>query len=363
MIPVTKPYLPDINKYFEYINKCYLNQQLTNNGPLVKELKKRLENHLGVKYLLPVANGTLALQIAYKTLGISEKVITTPFTFIATSSSLQWEGIKPIYADIDPDSLNLSPEKVELALRPDVSAILPVHVYGNPCDVEAFDEIANNNNLKVIYDGAHAFDVRLHGRSVLEWGDASILSFHATKVFHTVEGGAVIFKEQEDYERACRLINFGYEDRKLLDVGINAKMSEFHAAMGLCVLDELDTVYNKRKLIHDVYQNELCSLLQMPKWREGATRNYSYFPVLFSSEYALLRCQKILNEADIYPRRYFYPSLDEIFKVQDFDCPVSRDIGRRVLCLPTYPSLSQNDQFDIINLICSQIRRNHMVSD
>jgi dTDP-4-amino-4,6-dideoxygalactose transaminase len=226
----------------QYIERCYENNQLTNNGPLAQELKARLEEYLGVQNLLLVANGTLALQIAYKVLGVSGKAITTPFTFVATSSSLRWEGIEPVYADIDAQSLDLSPEKVLEVIDPEVTALVPVHVYGNPCDVEAFDRIAKEHGLKVIYDAAHAFGVRLNGKSILQWGDAATLSFHATKVFHTVEGGAIIFKKREDYERACRLINFGYEGGEVVDEGINAKMSEFHAAMGLCMLDEIDTV-------------------------------------------------------------------------------------------------------------------------
>ncbi|SAI89289.1 hypothetical protein MBBA_2448 [Methanoculleus bourgensis] len=354
MIPVTKPHLPEIGRYIRYIERCYENNQLTNNGPLAQELKARLEEYLGVQNLLLVANGTLALQIAYKALGVSGKAITTPFTFVATSSSLRWEGIEPVFADIDGKTLDLCPEKTREALDPDVTALVPVHVYGNPCDVEAFDEIAREHDLKVIYDAAHAFGVRLNGKSVLEWGDAATLSFHATKVFHTVEGGAIVFKRREDYERACRLINFGYEGGEVVDEGINAKMSEFHAAMGLSMLDEIEAVLAKREEVHQRYYEALESLYEMPVWKEGATRNYAYFPVLFPSEEALLKTQESLNEAGIFPRRYFYPSLDTLGSGRsDGGSPISRDRARRVLCLPIYPALPLDVQDRIVSIMVS----------
>ena len=356
MIPVTKPHLPEIGRYIRYIERCYENNQLTNNGPLAQELKARLEEYLGVQNLLLVANGTLALQIAYKALGVSGKAITTPFTFVATSSSLKWEGIEPVYADIDAQSLDLCPEKVLEAIDPEVTALVPVHVYGNPCDVEAFDEIAKEHDLKVIYDAAHAFGVRLNGRSILQWGDAATLSFHATKVFHTVEGGAIVFKKREDYERACRLINFGYDSGEVVDEGINAKMSEFHAAMGLCMLDEIDTVLQKREEVHRRYYEALESLYEMPVWKEGATRNYAYFPVLFPSEDALLKTQERLNEAGIFPRRYFYPSLDTRgYDLSDGENPISRDRASRVLCLPMYPALPLGVQDKIVSIMTSYL--------
>jgi dTDP-4-amino-4,6-dideoxygalactose transaminase len=354
MIPVTRPHLPEISKYLGYVERCYENHQLTNNGPLVQELKARLEDYMGVKNLLLVANGTLALQIAYRVLGVSGKAITTPFTFVATSSSLRWEGIEPVYADIDAQSLNLSTDNTRAVLNRDVTAIVPVHVYGNPCDVEAFDEIAKDHNLKVIYDAAHAFGVRLNGKSVLQWGDAATLSFHATKVFHTVEGGAIIFKKREDYERACRLINFGYEEGEIVDEGINAKMSEFHAAMGLSVLDEIEIVLKKREGVYYRYYEALNDHFEMPAWKEGATRNYGYFPVLFPSEKALLKTQQRMNEAGIFPRRYFYPSLDTRgYGRSGGGSPISRDRAKRVLCLPMYATLPLDAQDKIISMLAS----------
>jgi dTDP-4-amino-4,6-dideoxygalactose transaminase len=354
VIPVTRPHLPEKSRYLGYISRCYENCQLTNNGPLVQELKARLEDYLGVQNLLLVANGTLALQIAYKALGVTGKAITTPFTFVATSSSLKWEGIEPVFADIDGETLDLSPEKTREVLDPEVTALVPVHVYGNPCDVEAFDKIAREHDLKVIYDAAHAFGVRLNGKSVLQWGDAATLSFHATKVFHTVEGGAIVFKKKEDYERACRLINFGYEEGEVVDEGINAKMSEFHAAMGLSMLDEIETVLAKRGEVHYRYYEILKDHFEMPLWKEGATRNYAYFPVLFPSEDALLKTQQRLNEAGIFPRRYFYPSLDALgYGKPGEKSPISRDRARRVLCLPMYPALPLGVQDRIISIMIS----------
>lgn len=352
MIPVTRPWLPDKNKYLDYITRCFENQQLTNNGPLVQELKARLEKYLGVENLLLVANGTLALQIAYKTLGVSGKAITTPFTFIATSSSLRWEGIEPVYADIDEESLNLSPQKTLDILDPEVTAIVPVHVYGNPCDVEAFDRIANEHNLRIIYDAAHAFGVRLDGKSILQWGDAATLSFHATKVFHTIEGGAIVFKKKEDYDRACRLINFGYDAGEVIDEGINAKMSEFHAAMGLCMLDEIDIVLKKREDIYFRYYKVLKDHFEMPVWKEGATRNYGYFPLLFPSEEALLNAASRLNEAGVYPRRYFFPSLDKLRYGKFYSvCPISRDRAERIICLPLFYGVEKKTVEDIGNIL------------
>ena len=352
MIPVTRPHLPEMSRYLDYISRCYENCQLTNNGPLVQELKARLEDYLGVQNLLPVANGTLALQIAYKALGVSGKAVTTPFSFVATTSSLKWEGIEPVFADINGKTLNLCPEKSKEVLDKDVTAMVPVHVYGNPCDVGTFEQIAEDHDVKVIYDAAHAFGVRLNGRSILRWGDAATLSFHATKVFHTVEGGAIVFKKKEDYERACRLINFGYEKGEVVDEGINAKMSEFHAAMGLSMLDEIETVLQKRGEVHCRYYEALAEHFETPLWMNGATRNYGYFPVLFPSEDALLQTQKRLNEEGIFPRRYFYPSLETLGYCQPSGRNlISIDRARRVLCLPIYPVLPLDIQENIISIL------------
>lgn len=354
MIPVTKPHLPDRKKLAAYIDGIYERGWLTNNGPLVQELTRRLETHLGVENVLLVANGTLALQIAFRTLGVTGSAVTTPFSFVATTSALQWEGITPVFADIDPQTLCIDPKQVEAAVTQNTSALVPVHVFGNSCDVEALDDIAQRHNLKTIYDGAHAFGVNYKDRSLLSYGDAATLSFHATKLFHSIEGGAIIFKHKADLERARLLINFGYDNGEIRSLGINAKMSEFHAAMGLCVLDEIKQIQAGRSRVCELYREELEGRVRLPIWNSHCTRNHSYFPVLFDDEAALLRVQRALNDEGINPRRYFYPSLDSLDYIESpipIRQPVASDIARRVLCLPLYPELNNN----LVHTICQAI--------
>jgi dTDP-4-amino-4,6-dideoxygalactose transaminase len=345
MIPVTKPYLPNRSNLDKYIDGIYERKWLTNNGPLVQELTERLEKYLGVQHLLLVSNGTVALQIAYKALGISSlnqkpapEAITTPFTFVATASAMKWEGINPIFVDIDKDTWCLNTSDIELAITENTRAIVPVHVFGNPCNVEEISEIANRHNLKVIYDAAHAFGVNYDDFSVLNWGDAATLSFHATKIFHTVEGGAVVFKSKDDLDKARRLINFGLnKSNEIEDVGINAKMSEFNAAMGLAVLDEIDKNILERETVWKIYDREFPSLLKRQLFNTKSTSNFAYFPVLLDSELETKSFIVNLNDKGIYPRRYFYPSLADIpqFKYSK-EVPVSRDIASRIICMPLY---------------------------
>lgn len=353
MINITKPYLPDQNKLNEYIDKIYDTAWLTNNGPLVQELTKRLEEYLGVENLLLVCNGTLALQVAYKVLGIKGNAITTPFSFVATTSSLVWEGIEPIFVDIDPDTFCIDPSKIEDAITVKTTAIVPVHVFGNACEVEEIESIAKKHNIKTIYDGAHAFGVKYKGESLLSCGDATTLSFHATKLFHTIEGGAIIFKNREDYERAKLMINFGINDSNLIaELGINAKMNEFQAAMGLCVLDEMDIILEKRANISQHYKESLKSVIHFQDYNQKSNNNYSYFPVVFKNEDELLKIECLLNEKGIYPRRYFYPSLDLLDYIKPTqNCTISRDIASRILCLPIYPDLRQEEQTKIISIL------------
>ncbi len=352
MITVTKPYLPERAKLDKYIDRIYDTCRLTNDGPLVRELTRRLEEYLGVKHLLLVANGTLALQIAYRALGITGTALTTPFSFVATSSTLIWEGITPKYVDIDPETFNMDPGLVERSITDDTTAIIPVHVFGNPCEVERIDEIAKKNDLKVIYDAAHTFGVRYKGESILNHGDAATLSFHATKTYHTIEGGAIAFKEKEALDRARLLINFGITGPdKIEGLGINAKMNEFQAAMGLAVLDSIDHIVEKRSQVWRYYHERLKDSFQLQKWNPHATNNYGYFPVLFKDEEALLRCQKRLNERDIYPRRYFYPSLDSVEYIRGERMEVSRDIAGKVLCLPVYAEITKPTMNQVIRNI------------
>ena len=352
MIPVTTPYLPSREKLEEYIDGIYERKWLTNNGPLVQELTQRLEKHLGVENLLLVSNGTLALQIAYRVLGIHEKfdnqspqAITTPFSFIATASSLKWEGIDPIFVDINPDTWCIDPKNIESAITSKTRAIVPVHVFGNPCDVESIQTIADHYGIKVVYDAAHAFDVTYKGKSILKYGDASILSLHATKLFHSVEGGVIIFKRKEDFEKAKKLINFGISSPDCIDeLGINAKMGEFHAAMGLCVLDEISGVKAKRRKIWESYSQTLSNTIVMQKWSDYAVNNCAYFPIVLSSENDVLNLIQNLAVKDIQLRRYFHPSLESISALGDYkELPISKNISSRVICLPLYSSLNVNE--------------------
>ena len=350
MINVTKTYLPNKEKYKKYIDEIYENDWITNNGPLVQRLEKRLAEYLEVKNVVLVSNGTTALEIAYRTLGLKGFVITTPFSFVATTSSLVTNQLLPIFADIDSDSLNLDPKNIENLITPNTSAILPVHVFGNACEVEDIEQIANKHNLKVIYDAAHAFDVKYKDNSILNYGDISTLSFHATKLFHTIEGGALIVNDDNLAQKARYLINFGIENAESIPhLGTNAKMNEFEAAMGLCVLDDIKEIEEKRKIVVENYRKELKGLVQFQKQNENATENYSYFPVVFKNEEELLKVQKALNEKQIFPRRYFYPSLDTLEYIEPKqECKKSREISKRILCLPIFAELGKDAQENII---------------
>lgn len=352
MIPVNKPYLPAFDKYSKYLERVYDKAWLTNNGPLVQELKIRLEEYLGVKNLLPVANGTLAMQLAYKVFNLKGNAVTTPFTFIATSSSLAWEGIVPKFADVDPQTYNLCPVKAAQAIDDQTSAIVPVHVYGNPCDVDAFEKIGKERKVKVIYDAAHAFGVKVNGNSVLNYGDASTLSFHATKVFHTVEGGAVIFKNSDDYERALLMTNFGIDTKtmNIVDGGINTKMSEVHAAMGLAVLDDIDVIMYNRSKLFLAYQEKLSGYVSFPTWHSDADFNGAYFPVSFESQAVSENVLKMLAANGITARRYFSPSLNKsIVFNNNNQAPNAESLATRTLCLPLFYDMSIND-IDLISL-------------
>jgi dTDP-4-amino-4,6-dideoxygalactose transaminase len=357
MINDTKTYLPNKEKYKQYIDEIYENGWLTNNGPLVQRLEKRLAEYLGVKNLILVSNGTVALEIAYRTLDIKGFAITTPFSFVATTSSLVTNSILPIFADIDENSFNLNQKNIEKLITPNTSVIVPVHVFGNACEVEEIERIARKHNLKVIYDAAHAFDVKYKDQSVLNYGDISTLSFHSTKLFHSIEGGALIINDDELVQKARYLINFGIKNtEEIPELGTNAKMNEFEAAMGLCVLDDIEEIKEKRKDILETYRNELKDLVRFQDKNENATENYSYFPIVFKNEEQLLKVQKALNEKDIFPRRYFYPSLDTLEYIEPKqECKISRDISKRILCLPLYAELELTILNDIIKTIKDNI--------
>ena len=355
-IYVTKTYLPDQQKYQAYVEQIFESKRVSNNGALVRLLQEKLEKHLGVKHVLLVSSGTVALQIAYRLMGLSGEVITTPFSFVATTSSLVWEGLKPVFADIDPLSFNIDVNNIEKLVTENTSAIVPVHVFGNACEIEKIEEIASRHQLKVIYDAAHAFGVDYKNKSILNYGNLSILSFHATKLFHTIEGGALILNDDDMYLKAKEIINFGIDAESgtgaIEILGINAKMNEFEAAMGLCLLDDINLIIDGRKKVYEYYKKNLQHVLQVQKINSNATMNYSYFPVLFDSEDKLLQTLNKLNAKEIFPRRYFYPSLDALpYLKRTAIQPVSEDVSRRVLCLPLYPGLEPEIQNKIIDII------------
>lgn len=356
MIPVTKAYLPNKDKYQDYVEGIFRRGWLTNNGCLVKELEDRLQDYLGVKHLIVVANGTLALQLAYKALALKGEVITTPFSFVATTSSLVWEGLQPVFVDIDPASYNIDPTKIEAKISKNTSALVPVHVFGNPCEVEQIQQIAKRHNLKVVYDAAHAFDSQYKGRSVLSYGDISTLSFHATKLFHTTEGGAIITNDDELAGKIRLMMNFGIASAtQIKSVGINAKMNEFEAAMGLCVLDEMALIKTSRAEVWQIYRQALTEpTLSFQRWHDDSDNNHAYAPILFASESKLLAAQAKLKSQQIFARRYFYPSLDTLPHLSDKQaCKHSRDIARRILCLPLFTGLKKQQQDKIIACIKS----------
>jgi dTDP-4-amino-4,6-dideoxygalactose transaminase len=352
LIPVTKAYLPNKENYKSYVDEIFDSGWLTNNGPLLQKLEQRLAEYLGVKNLILVANGSLALQLAYKALDLKGEVITTPFSFVATTSTLAWEGLKPVFADINVDTFNLDPNNVEPLINKNTSAIVPVHVFGNPCEVEVIKTIADKHKLRVIYDAAHAFGIKYKGQSVLNYGDVSTVSFHATKLFHTIEGGSVITQDDELAKKIRLLINFGITSPATIgSVGTNAKMNESEAAMGLCILDEIENIKQQRSEIWQEYAQKLPGLVKFQQWNTHSKNNHAYAPVLFESEVQLLKVEAKLKENQILPRRYFYPSLDTLDYLQNNQtCLVSRDIASRVLCLPIYPGMEHVDIHNILRV-------------
>jgi dTDP-4-amino-4,6-dideoxygalactose transaminase len=357
MINVTKPYLPDINKYNKYVSRIFESEWLTNNGQFVQELQRRLERYLGIKNLVLVSNGTLALQIAYKALELKGEVLTTPFSFVATSSSLVWEGLKPKYVDIDRETFNIDKTKISSAITDETCAIAPVHVFGNPCEIDKIQDVAKQNNLKVVYDAAHTFGVNYKGKSVLSYGDISTISFHSTKLFHTIEGGAIVVNDDKLYEKIKLMINFGIKTEGEIEIlGTNSKMNEFQAVMGLCILDDMEFILNGRKKVHDYYIENLPKELQLQKRNINSTHNYAYFPVVFDSEKTLLRVKEKLNQNEINPRRYFYPSLDNLpYNSQNDEVPISNNISKRILCLPIYDTLKEEELEKIVKILRESI--------
>lgn len=356
MIPVTKPFLPPMEEYTKLLEGVWKRQWLTNMGPLASDLEIRLKEYLNINHLLFVTNGTIALQMAIKALDITGEIITTPFSFVATTSSIVWEGCTPVFVDIDKDTLCIDTTKIEEAITEKTQAILATHVYGNPCDVEAIDKIAKKHNLKVIYDGAHAFGVKINDKSIFEYGDIGTCSLHATKLFHTVEGGLVTTNNATILKKLASIRNFGISGPESFDnLGINGKNSEFHAAMGLVNLNYIDKILEKRKELAQYYDKKLENVKAIkPKWHKNTTENYPYYVILLESEELLLKIKTALDAHEIFTRRYFYPSLANTLPyLNPINFEVTDEIAKRALCLPFYYDLT----FEEIDLIARLILR------
>ena len=348
MIPVTRTTLPDLEEYQAYLQQIWQSGQLTNNGALSRQLQAEVMTFLGAKNLTLVSNGTLALQLAIKALELQGEIITTPYSYVATTNTILWEGCTPVFVDVDSESFCINPNLIEAAITERTTGILATHVYGYPCDVSRIQEIADRHHLKVIYDAAHAFGVRLHGESLLNRGDCSTLSFHATKLFHTAEGGGIVCRDTAIAERISLMSKFGHigED-EYLDLGINAKISELHAAMGLAVLPKVTEIITARRQCSAWYDELLYGLgLQRPRMIEGLEYNYAYYPIIFKTHQTMMAVREALQKQDIFPRRYFYPSLNTLSFLHESlrcSCPVSESLALRVLSLPLYTTLSRRD--------------------
>ena len=353
MINVTQSFLPPINEYTNILQKSWNKKWITNRGELILELEEKLKNFLGVDFLTITTNGTLPLQIAIKTLNLEGEIMTTPFSYIASSSVISWENCTPIYVDIHPEYLTIDETKIEEKITNKTVAILATHVFGNPCNVEEIEKIAKKHNLKVIYDAAHCFGVKYNEKSIFNFGDVSTCSFHATKIFHTGEGGCMITRDKELHEKLFYHHNFGHNGPEdFHGIGINAKTSELQAAMGLAVFNHLDEIFEGRKKAVETYDQFIdFSKIKKIKLRENTDWNYHYYPVIFESEEILLRVKEALNKENIFPRRYFYPSLNTVQYLNGAEMPISESISKRIACLPLYAELQPEMVEKISNLI------------
>jgi dTDP-4-amino-4,6-dideoxygalactose transaminase len=361
---VTQPALPPLEEFTKLLEQIWETKVLTNNGPFHQELEEKIANYLGVKYISLFSNGTLALITALQALRITGEVITTPFSFVATTHSLWWNNIKPVFADIEPDCFNLDPDKVEAAITPQTTAIMPVHVYGNPCNLKRFQQIADTYGLKLIYDAAHAFGVKINGESVLNFGDLSILSFHATKVYNTIEGGAIVCPDEKTKFRIDHLRNFGFTgETTVIEPGINAKMNELQSAFGILQLKYVDDCIARRKKATLIYREHLSGIKGISFLNDihGVQHNYSYFPILIDeSKFGLSRdgLYESLKKNNIIGRRYFYPLISSFSSYRSLsssnpsNLPVAEEVARKVICLPLFPELD----IKTIEFICDSIR-------
>jgi dTDP-4-amino-4,6-dideoxygalactose transaminase len=357
---VTQPTLPPLEEFNEYLKEIWASKWLTNNGRFHQEFEKALCEYLGVKYISVFSNGTLALITALQALRITGEVITTPFSFVATTHALWWNGIKPIFVDIEPETFTINPEKIEAAITPQTTGILPVHVYGNPCKIDKIKKIADTYGLKVIYDAAHCFGEKINGNSIFSFGDLSVLSFHATKVFTSIEGGAIVCHDENTKKRIDYLKNFGFADEvTVVAPGINAKMNEFQAAFGLLQLKYIDEYIEKRKQLVEVYRNQLENKkgIHLLNDIDDIRHNYSYFPILIdTNNFGITRDEVYLKlkEKNIYTRRYFYPLISDfptykgLLSSSPDNLPIANKIAKEVLCLPIYPDLNKKS----VNNIC-----------
>lgn len=359
---VTQPYLPPLDEFVPYLEQIWNNKVLTNGGPFHQQLEEALCKYLGVEHLSLFSNGTIALITALQALRITGDVITTPYTFVATAHSLLWNGLTPVFADIDPKTFNLDPSKIEAAITPATTAIMPVHCYGNPCDVIAIQKIADTYNLKVIYDAAHAFGVKDQGGSILRYGDLSVLSFHATKAFNTFEGGAIISPDAKTKQHIDHLKNFGIVDEvTVVAAGINGKMSEVNAGFGLLQLHHMDHVIKRRKILDATYREILKDVIgiRFLEYETTAIPNFSYFPILIEEDYPISRDELYnhLKAEQVFTRRYFYPLISEFPLYRSFtsarrdNLPAASDMAQRVLCLPMYPTLADESIEKITKII------------
>ncbi len=360
---VTQPAMPPLDEFTDYLKQIWDSKIITNNGPFHQQFEKALAEYLGIKHISVFSNGTLALVTALQALKITGEVITTPFSFVATTHALWWNKITPVFVDIEPDYFNLDPEKVEAAITPQTTAILPVHVYGNPCNLTKLQEIADIYGLKLIYDAAHAFGVKVNGNSILNFGDMSILSFHATKVFNTIEGGAIVCPDEKTKKRIDYLKNFGFSgETSVIEPGINAKMNEMQAAYGLLQLKYIDDYIAKRKEIAGFYKRQLTGISGISFFDEmaGVNHNYSYFPILINKEefgHSRNEVYEELKKYKIFTRRYFYPLISQfptyrgLISSKKENLPIAESIADKVLCLPIYPNITPDVIYKIKDVI------------
>lgn len=353
MIKVTKSFLPDIKEYVKYLERIWDTSHLTNDGPFLKELEYKLGEFLEVENFIFVTNGTIALQLAIKGLGLSGNVITTPFSYCATTNALIWEACKPVFVDIDPISLTVNSEQLKSVDLKSISAFLTTHVYGNCGDLEKQELISKEFGIPLIYDGAHAFGVKYRGKSIFNYGTVSTCSFHATKVFHTIEGGAVMTNDNSLAQKIKGLRSFGHKNDDYFDIGINGKNSEFHAAMGLANFEYIDQIRSHRKKASLLYDSLITDPIIKYSYNHNLDRNFSYYPIIFNSEELLLKTINQLNDNQIFPRRYFYPSLNNLPTVMGNECHISENVSKRILCLPLSSEISDIEIKHVSNIIMS----------